>query len=862
MRSLFPLLMVPVLIAASCSSSRKTARSVMLPDITISSAGSEYRASETMDWDITHTDVALRFNFAEKKATGHAELDMHPYFYSSDKIILDAKSMQIKDVLVNGMKQKLNYNNDSLTIYLDRKYHNKEQVKVSIDYIAQPYAAPTGGSKAIRDDRGLYFINTDRSVPNKPVQIWTQGETQANSHWVPTFDRPNERFTTRIHLTVPDSMTTLSNGQSGEAVFHEDGTRTDVWSMDKEIQPYVMMFAIGKFEIVADKQWNGKDVNYYVEPQFAPYALEMFKNTPEMIGFFSGVTGVPYPWNKYSQVVVRDYVSGAMENTSATLFGEFINQDKREMIDKDYEDVVSHELFHQWFGDYVTAESWSNLTLNESFATYGEQLWRRYKYGEASQQKLGYDDFMSYLNQADKNDAPLARFHYNEREDMFDRISYQKGASILHYLHGLAGDSAFYRAMDIYLHSNALQPAEVHNWRMAVEKATGKDWNWFFDQWYFRGGHPVIDVNYVFDDKARNVKITLVQKQDQMYRLPFKINVVNGKQVFSDMIDMDVRTMTVSYPYHDSTRPAVYIDADHLLVGKINDDKATDHWVRCYYNARPEDYRAKIASLKACSNSLGTASVQDMYKKAVMDNLEYVRVFVMNVLQQQKTDKVQNMFRSDVQMLAVQDMSCHVRAAAFDVLAKWKVSAAEDDIYVGLADISYKVEAAALGALAVVDKDTVYSVAKKMLAQYPKAALLNKVWDIIGEKGNTEDTVLINEWHYRFAGNNKISYSGSLAKYMKNTPSDDAFAKVLAEVENYITTENIGVYRASIASYIFDVAYFFKDEVAATNTKNSATKANRRLNMLHKTLLHLQETETDEDNIFVYKKYIADVWGE
>src|SRR5690606_25883012 len=149
-------------------------------------------------------------------------------------------------------------------------------------------------------------------------------------------------------------------------------------------QIYALMFAVGKFEIIDDEPWNQIPVNYYVEPEYAPFAQKMFQNTPEMMGFFSEITGVPYPWNKYSQIVVRDYVSGAMENTTASLFGEFMNQNFREIADKNYEDVVAHELFHQWFGDYVTAESWSHINLNESFANYGEYRWRKYKYGDAS----------------------------------------------------------------------------------------------------------------------------------------------------------------------------------------------------------------------------------------------------------------------------------------------------------------------------------------------------------------------------------------------------------------------------------------------------------------------------------------------
>ncbi len=640
MKLYIPLLFIPALLIASCSGSRKASKSIMLDPITISSTSTDYRPTATMDWDITHTDLALSFNLKEKTADGKAVLDMHPYFYNKDVIVLNAKSMNIKSVTVDAKPVNFSYNNDSLTIKLSREYHRSENIKLSVEYVAMPYANPIGGSKAIREDRGLYFINTDNSVPNKPLQIWTQGETQANSHWVPTFDHPIERFTTRIRLTVPDSLTTLSNGEQGPAVHNEDGTRTDEWHMDKEIQPYVMMIAIGRYDVIADKSWRGKEVNYYVEPEYAPYALEMFRHTPEMMEFFSGITGVPYPWNKYSQVVVRDYVSGAMENTSATTFGEFINQDSRETADRNYEDVVAHELFHQWFGDYVTAESWSNLTLNESFATFGEQLWHKYKNGKAATQKQVLDDLRAYLGQAKNNDATLVRFQYNEREDMFDRVSYQKGACILNYLNGLTGDSAFYNAMNIYLTNNALQPAEAHNWRMAIEKATGKDWNWFFNQWYFSNGHPVLDIHYDFEDTKQQVRVTITQKQDKLFALPMKINIVSSAKTSLDSTNIIKREHVLTYPYTDSVRPSIFIDADHWLVGSIQDNKSNTQWLAFYKAADEQDYRAKINALESTKSELANAAIQDMYDLAIHDKLEFVRVYAIQVLQQQKNEKI------------------------------------------------------------------------------------------------------------------------------------------------------------------------------------------------------------------------------
>ena len=216
------------------------------------------------------------------------------------------------------------------------------------------------------DAKGLYFINPKGEEKDKPTQIWTQGETEANSVWMPTIDKPNQKTTQEIYMTVPAKYVTLSNGLLISQKKNADGTRTDYWKMDLPHAPYLFFMGVGDFAIVKDS-YKGKEVSYYVEKEYAPVARSIFGNTPEMMKFFSEKLGVEYPWQKYAQIVGRDYVSGAMENTTATLHQESAYQNARELVDGiRWEGTIAHELFHQWFGDLVTAESWSNLTVNES----------------------------------------------------------------------------------------------------------------------------------------------------------------------------------------------------------------------------------------------------------------------------------------------------------------------------------------------------------------------------------------------------------------------------------------------------------------------------------------------------------------
>jgi aminopeptidase N len=369
-----------------------------------------YNPSATRFNDLLHTRLDVRFDYAKRWMYGKATIEAKPYFYPQTTLVLDARGMQIDRVALidssagknDTAKTDYTYANNQLTIQLGRTFTRDEHYTVYIEYVAKPDELPAGGSAAISEDKGLYFVYPDADPKDSvlhPRQIWTQGETQSNSVWMPTIDCPNERMTSEIYMTVENKYVTLSNGLLTDQHKNADGTRTDHWKMDLPSAPYLVMMAVGSFSVIKDS-WKGKDVNYYVEPQFAPYAKEIFGNTPEMIEFFSNKLGVPYAWPKYSQICAREYVSGAMENTSATLHSDFLQQDTRELLDGDNEDYISHELFHQWFGDLVTCESWSNLPLNESFATYGEYLWDEYKYGKEVADYSHYSSLGGYFRES------------------------------------------------------------------------------------------------------------------------------------------------------------------------------------------------------------------------------------------------------------------------------------------------------------------------------------------------------------------------------------------------------------------------------------------------------------------------------
>lgn len=243
-----------------------------------------------------------------------------------------------------------------------------------------------------------------------------------------------------------------------------------------------------------------------------------------MLQFYSDLLGVEYPWDKYSQIVVRDYVHGAMENTTATIHADNAYQELGELVDENkWESVIAHEVFHQWFGDLVTAESWSNLALNEAFASYGEYLWFEYKYGKDYADDHLLDEKNLYLNSESENED-LIRFEYADVEDMFDQVSYQKGSLILHMLRNYLGDEAFFAGLNKYLVDNLYGTGEAHKLRLAMEAVSGKDLNWFFNQWFFGNSHPKLEVKTIVGEFGAQVTIQIIQS-GTIFKFPLTIDV-------------------------------------------------------------------------------------------------------------------------------------------------------------------------------------------------------------------------------------------------------------------------------------------------------------------------------------------------
>lgn len=664
-----------------------------------------FHGSETIYTDLIHTKLEVSFDWNKSWLYGKATLTAKPHFYASDSLILDAKGMEIKSVSISNKNLNFTYDSSFLKIKLDKTYTRNEKYTIVIDYIAKPDERITSGSAAITSDKGLYFINPKGEDKNVMPQIWTQGETESSSVWFPTIDAPNVKTTQEIIITVDKKYTTLSNGKLIKSSENQNGTRTDHWKQDLPHAPYLFMMGVGEFKVVRDsytrKDGSKMDVNYYVEPEWENHAKAIFGQTPEMIKFFSELTGVEYPWDKYNQIVVRDYVSGAMENTGAVIFGDYAYKTSRELLDGDDNSTIAHELFHHWFGDLVTCESWSNLPLNESFANYSQYLWDEKKYGldeadyNAENEKQGY--YQSAENGGHHN---LIWYNYEDKEQMFDGHSYNKGGRILHMLRNHLGDEAFFLGLKNYLQANQFKAAEFHHLRQAFEEVSGQDLTWFFSQWFEAAGHPILDLEQSYDENTKSVNLKVYQNQElsktPLYLLPVEVSVFDdlGEKVYKITIDKLENDFT--FPVNGKLNNLLF-DRQQCILGVIDDNKSQDQFIHQYYNVNR--YLARKNALVNGTKKF-SLEAEKLILDALNDSFWDIRILAIEKANALKDENLKSAIRK-ISDLVKNDSKSAVRSEALAFLDKKIPSLDYEDLCISVLkkDSSYAVLGNALVSL-------------------------------------------------------------------------------------------------------------------------------------------------------------------
>ncbi len=453
--------------------------------------------------DIVHIALTLQLDLAQQSLQGTCATTVRAVQEAVPGLTLDAVDLQIVQVRqAGGTTLPYDYDGQRLRVTFPEPLQRCAATTVEVDYgVTKPRL-------------GLYFITPDAAYPHKPVQVWSQCQDEDARYWFPCFDAPNEKATTEMTVTVPQPYLALSNGMLLSTTRDEAaGTITYHWLQDQPHSTYLMTLVVGEFsertEIV-----DGIPVQWYVTPGREDDGQRAFGDTPEMVHFFSQKLGVPYPWNKYAQIAVSDFVFGGMENTTATTQTDLTLHDARAHLDFSSNGLVAHELAHQWFGNLLTCKHWSHAWLNEGFATYFDALFHEHH--------KGTDEFRYYMHQHAKayfrEDAehyrrPIVTNVYKEPIDLFDHHLYEKGSLVLHMLRYMLGDAAFWDSLRQYVTANRHQVVETVDLERAIETATGRNLQAFFQQWVYKGGHPEYQVEFAWDDATRIATVTVRQQQ-------------------------------------------------------------------------------------------------------------------------------------------------------------------------------------------------------------------------------------------------------------------------------------------------------------------------------------------------------------
>jgi aminopeptidase N len=452
---------------------------------------------------VEHIALDLHLDMPHHSYEGTCQIRLNPVRGNIDRLTLDAVDLQIKSVQVDGVDQSFDYDGEQLQVRLQPQPIVNQPLQLTIAYRAES------------PQRGLYFIGPTADYPNKPVQVWTQGEDEDSRYWFPCFDYPGQLATSEIRVRVPKQFLAISNGELiATEVVDEDKI---YHRLQKEVHPsYLMTLAVGDFAELRD-EWQGKPVIYYVAKGREADARRTMGNTPAMIAFFSQTYGYPYAFPKYAQVCVEDFIFGGMENTSTTLLTDRCLLDERAAIDnRNAESLVAHELAHQWFGDLVVIKHWSHAWIKEGMASYAEILWTNHKYGAPEAAYYYLNEARSYLSEdSSRYRRPMVTHIYREAIELYDRHLYEKGACVYHMIRAELGDELFFKAIQTFVQDNAHRTVETVDLLRAIEKASGRNLQFLFDQYVFRGGHPDYKVAYAWDNDSSLAKLTVTQTQAQ-----------------------------------------------------------------------------------------------------------------------------------------------------------------------------------------------------------------------------------------------------------------------------------------------------------------------------------------------------------
>ena len=469
--------------------------------------------------DIHHSVIDIRLDFLSKKVIGKVSHSFSPLGTSVSNLDLDAEDMIVRRVRLDGKDIPFFQSEEKLHMELVKSYTWLDTLTVVINYTATPRT-------------GLYFFKPDSSYPDRPLQAWTQGEETDNHHWVPLYDYPNDRATFECKLTVDKDLHAISNGELVSKTDNTDGTHTFHWKENYPMVSYLISFAVGNYVKVEDA-YKDLPVNYWVYPENQHEAHRSFGKTPDMLEYFNKMTGVDYPFEKYDQVIISDFMWGGMENITLTHNTDRTMHDSKAQPDHSSDGLVAHELAHQWYGDMLTTRNWSHIWLNEGFATFFSRLYRTKDRGQDEGDYIRLGEIRGYHKADSVKRRPTVDYYYSEPFELFSSHVYAKGSLILNMLKDILGEEGFWKSIRYYTKQNKMKNVETMDLKKSIEVTTGQNLDWFFRQWVYEPGYPEYQVSWTHNHRTKQLLIDVKQTQDlkrtNLFKMPISVLIDNGK---------------------------------------------------------------------------------------------------------------------------------------------------------------------------------------------------------------------------------------------------------------------------------------------------------------------------------------------
>jgi aminopeptidase N len=751
--------------------------------------------ARTRNYDLQHSKIILRFDVDQKQVIGEVIHTLATLRENTFKIEFDSVGLTIQSVMVNKAPAKFETMAEKLIVPVAAGKVG-DKFEIDIRYEGKP-------------TKGLYFILPDKDYPKRPTQIWSQGESEDTRYYLPTYDYPNDRLTTETVLTVPASWLTVGNGKLIGVTNAANNMKTWTWRESVPSSTYLITVVAGEFDELKDSL-RSLPVTYYAPKGRGDRLPVNYSRTPAMIELFNKKYGVDYPWEKYAQVMVDDFVAGGMENSSATTntSSSLVNPKLAAEYPTGQDDLISHELTHQWFGDYVTCKDWGDIWLNEGFATFGETVWAENHFPKEQSEYQRWTDAHHWFASTNLFGKPIVRYDFDDSSE-FDGNAYGKGGWVLLMLRHQLGEGAFDRALKHYLEVNHGKNVVTGDFVKAVEESTNSDVDQFFNQWVYGAGAPKFDINYAYDNTKHQVVLTVKQVQKVeghvgLFHVPVDVEITTAAG--AHLYPIVVAKQTETFPLPASAEPLmVLFDRGGNILKKAEFHKEKKEWLYQLKNA--EDLSDRADAAVALRNLKEEAGRSD--GKAERQNEDVIAALA-DAATNDKTWGVRAVAAESLGEIGGPAAAKKIIEALNSAKEPWlraRMVAAlgnfkdDKDVFarlqnVAAQDTSYRARAAALQALGKLKAPNAFAILSAAIAaDSPDDFLRNAALRSLGPLGDEKAVPVLREWVVPGKPmETREAAIFSLARLQKDNK------EITSQIASYLSEHHFGVRMAALAA--------------------------------------------------------------